>query len=143
VTGIAPRQCLGYPRFKCGNRVVGRSRCASCDAEYERLREARRVATRDVTNPWRWVYRDRRWNPARRACLTRDNYACVDCGYTDTTGANLQADHDPALQDRAEGADPFDVDFLKTRCAGAGTRNCHAKAEGARRRERARRARLA
>lgn len=141
MTGIAPRKCLGVPGVSCSNRVVGRSRCATCFAENERLRESRRAGTRDLVNPWRWVYRDKRWKRARKACLVRDGYACVDCGHVDTTAVTLQADHDPALQDRAEGADPFDVDFLKTRCTGAGTKNCHARVEGARRR--ARRARNA
>lgn len=136
MTGVAPRKCLGYPGHVCDRRVMGRSRCSVCDAENERLREQKRAGTRDTANPWRWVYRDRRWPVARLDCFYRDGFACVDCGHVDYTGRTLQADHDPALQDRVGEIDPFDLDGLATRCSGPGTRNCHAKADGRRRRAR-------
>ena len=55
----------------------------------------------------------RRWQRARRQAFERDSYRCTKCG----KAGRLAAHHDPPLED---GADPYDLDGIKTRCRG-----CH------------------
>lgn len=55
--------------------------------------------------------RGRTWRKQRWACLERDNFTCVDCGYRDPTGRTLEADH----------IGPTDqIEHLRTRCT-----DCH------------------
>ena len=55
----------------------------------------------------------RRWDAARRAAFRRDGYRCVECG----RAGRLEAHHEPPLR---KGADPYDLDGIKTLC-----RECH------------------
>ena len=53
----------------------------------------------------------RRWARVRRAVFRRDSYRCVQCGRP----ARLEAHHEPPLR---AGADPYDVDGIRTYCRG-------------------------
>ena len=56
---------------------------------------------------------NRRWTALRRQVLERDGYRCRTCGRP----GRLEAHHEPPLRD---GADPYDLDGLRTLC-----RSCH------------------
>lgn len=69
-----------------------------------------------------------RWAAARRAAFDRDGWRCRKCG----KASRLEAHHAPPLEDRAPGADPYDVHQLLTLCRG-----CHIEWHRERNRNRA------
>lgn len=59
-----------------------------------------------------WVYRDPRWQLARRIVLERDGYRCVGCGIA----GQLEVDHMEALQDGGAKFDPANLQALCKSC---------------------------
>jgi transposase-like protein len=99
-----------------------RGRCEHCYTEWTHKDGQRRQA-----HPRTAIYANPKWKTAARACLTRDHWACVECGrHRSQLNPNerLSADHTtPVL----ECLDPYDVDGLRTLC-----NTCHGAKDGTR-----------
>jgi hypothetical protein len=89
--------------------------------EHAREREAGRAERW----PWRWVYRDPRWQRCRRRALERAGYRCEAvedgerCTASDPTGRWLGGHHDYPGGVRAMLAaklDPFDERYVRIAC---------------------------
>ena len=105
-----------------------RELCPECQL----LADAETATRRLEDEPWRWVFKDARWDHARFACLRRDDYRCravtLD-GSRCPVEAGLQAHHTIPLAELYRLGDmhaAFRVDLLVTLCP-----RCHNRAERA------------
>ena len=94
--------------------------------EHNGKRDARRAADRErkkqerATDPDGWITRSGQWQTTRKAVFARDQGFCIDCAEK-TDG--WHADHVPDRKTlRERGDDPFDIQFIETRC-----HPCHAR----------------
>ncbi len=94
--------------------------------EHNGKRDARRAADRERkrqerdNDPDSWVIRTGRWKTTRALVFKRDEGKCVDCG---TVSEGWHADHVPDRKTlREQGLDPFDLQFIQTRC-----QTCHGR----------------
>jgi hypothetical protein len=80
-----------------------------------------RCAVHELEQDVRWVYADARWQPARIACFVARRVPLQLRLPRSVT--RLHAHHVPKLRMLlALGRDPFDVDFLETKCG-----PCHSR----------------
>lgn len=94
--------------------------------EHNGKRDARRKADRErkrlerERDPDSWVIRSGKWQHTRKEVFERDHGVCVDCGEI-TEG--WHADHVPDRKTlRENGLDPFDLQYIQTRC-----QTCHGR----------------